>query len=106
MYYLLYERARAKGLGLGLAFEADFEFLSSMFTIAVDASGGGLRCLLELRITLILSLAQRSYRQSRKFLKTTYLRAFRRLKLINQAPVNQPGRLSISAEHIYMFIVN
>ena len=52
-------RARAKGLGLALASEADFEFLPSTFSIAVDASGGMLRCLLELRITLILSLAQR-----------------------------------------------
>ena len=55
--------------GLGLASEVDFEFLPSTFSIAVDASGGTLRCLLELRITLILSLAQRSYRQSKKLKK-------------------------------------
>ena len=62
---------RVKGLGLGLAFKADFEFIPSTFTIAVDASGGTCRlhCLLELRITLIRSLAQRSYRQSKKFFK-------------------------------------
>ena len=57
-------RTRAKGLGLAVASEADFEFLPSTFSIAVDTSGGRLCCLLELRITLILSLAQRSYRQS------------------------------------------
>ena len=58
---------RAKELGLALASEADFEFLPSTFSIAVDTSGGRLHCLLELHITLILSLAQRSYRQSKKF---------------------------------------
>ena len=52
----------------GLAFKANFEFIPSTFTIAVDASGGRLHCLLELRITIIRSLAQRSYRQSKNIL--------------------------------------
>ena len=54
----LLARARAKGLGLGLASEAEFEFetLPPTFSIVADASGARLRCLLELRITLVLSL--------------------------------------------------
>ena len=54
--------ARAKGLGLGLAFEAEFESLPPTLSIVADASGGRLRCLLELQITLVRSLAQCEYK--------------------------------------------
>ena len=50
-------RARAKGLRLGLALKAEFESLPPTFSIVADASGSRLRCLLELRITLVRSLA-------------------------------------------------
>ena len=62
-------RAGAKGLGLGrlgLAFEAEFESLPPTLSIIADASGGRLRCILELRITLVGSLAQREYKIHRK----------------------------------------
>ena len=69
------ERENEKGcylLGeIGLAFKANYEFLPSSFSIAVEASGGRLRCLLEPRITLVRSLAQRSYRRSKSFFKLT-----------------------------------
>ena len=54
---------RAKGLGLGLASEAEFEFetLPPTFSIVADAR---LRCLPELRTTLVRSLTQREYRGS------------------------------------------
>ena len=54
--------ARAKGQGLGLAFEAEFESLPPTLSIVADASGGLLRCLLELQITLVHSLAQCEYK--------------------------------------------
>ena len=54
---------------------ADFEILLSTFTIAVDGSGGRLRCLFELRITPIRSIAQRSAGSKKNILKT-YIRAF------------------------------
>ena len=71
--------ARAKGLGLGLAFEAEFESLPPTLSIVADASGDRLRCVLELRITLVRSLAQREYKYKggqNKVFRKTYLRAF------------------------------
>ena len=50
------------GLGLSLAFGAESESLLPTLSIVADASGGRLRCLLELRITLVRSLAQREYK--------------------------------------------
>ena len=44
-----------KGLGLGLAFEAEFESLPATFSIVADISDGGLHCLLELCIMLVRS---------------------------------------------------
>ena len=46
-------RARAKGLGLGrLASKADLLDLPSTLSVVAGDSGGRLRCLLELRISL------------------------------------------------------
>ena len=39
-------KARDKGLGLVLAFEAEFESLPPKFSFVADASDGRLRCLL------------------------------------------------------------
>ena len=52
-------RYRAKGLGLASEAEFEFETLPPTFSIVADAR---LRCLLELRITLVRSLTQREYR--------------------------------------------
>ena len=84
-------RARAKGLGLGLASEAEFEFetLPPTFSIVADVSGARLRCLLELRITLVRSLAQCAYRGSQnKLFRKTYLRAFGWQRLLRQGNEN------------------
>ena len=81
----------AKELGLGLASEAEFEFetLPPTFSIVADASDARLRCLLELRITLVRSLAQREYRGSQnKLFRKTYLRAFGRQRLLRQGNEN------------------
>ena len=79
---------RAKGLGLGLAFEAEFESLPPTLSIIANASDGRLCCLLELRITLVRSLVQHEYgykgSQNKVFSKTTYLRAFGRQELLCQ----------------------
>ena len=60
-------RARCKWLelGLGLAFEAEFESLPLTFSIVAEVSGGRLRCLLEPCIMLVHSLAQHEHWQSK-----------------------------------------
>ena len=62
--------AKGLGLGLGLAFKAEFECLPPTFSIVAYISSGRLRCLLELRIMLVRSLAQREHRQPKGILKT------------------------------------